>query len=209
MPLITLRIREHGFSLLEMAVVLAIIAVLSIGALTVLRAQSVRSQQVQTRDQLTETREALINFAIATKFLPCPARNDQGIADCTIPTVNGVRNGRLPWNTLGISSSDLWGNALYYKVTAAFTSPIPHPAPPIPAITLSTTGEVDIWDGAAQMNAPDSVAFAIWSSGEDQIDASAAAAAQRVEVAAFNDDFVTWVSRFVLIGRMLEAGAIP
>lgn len=120
--------KQYGFTLVEMAIVLAIIALLLGGLLPTLSAQRESQHISEMRKQMDEIQQALIGYAIIKGRLPCPA-------DGTIPTVPGVANGAgeekptcgtganggvLPWVTLGVSETDAWGRRLTYRVTPEF-----------------------------------------------------------------------------------------
>jgi len=67
------QIRANGFSLMELAVVLAIVTLLLGSMLTPLAAQREVAAASQTQKQLVEIRDALLGFGIANERLPCPA----------------------------------------------------------------------------------------------------------------------------------------
>ena len=125
LPLI--QFKQHGFSLVEMAVVLVILGFV-IGALLLpLQAQREGVFQAQTENRLEIARKALLGFAQTNGRLPCPA------------TVNGMESplngststiacskmvGYLPAVTLGLQptdengfSLDGWNNPIRYAVT--------------------------------------------------------------------------------------------
>lgn len=123
-----------GFTLVEIAVVLVIIALLSVFA-TGLTTQALNKQRRDT----TIARLALIDSALAlfvaqNQFLPCPAlgtlNGAAAVPDVRLgkEQVNALRagcnltnqqHGILPWVTLGIASADVqdgWGNMFTYRV---------------------------------------------------------------------------------------------
>ena len=63
----------RGFSLVEMAIVLAIIGLLLSGLLLTLGTQVDQRNASTTQSQLEAAREALLGFAIIYGRLPCPA----------------------------------------------------------------------------------------------------------------------------------------
>lgn len=184
-----------------MAIALAIIALLSAGAITALQAQNTRNRLLETRAQLSEAREALINFAAVTGALPCPDTNNDGDPDACPGTVT---RGRLPWRMLGLPSTDVWGQALHYAVHFDFTD-----APNLRLSSGSTLG-IESQDAAGaftDLANPANVALALWSSGADATPNPNGSTANNILAEAPNsDDVVIWLSRFVLLGRMLEAG---
>ncbi len=107
--------RSGGFSLVEMAIVLAIIALLMAGLLPTLSGQIEQSRRTETRKQLDEIQQALLGFAIINGRLPCPTTEanpsatlygQEPTTGCAgLPTSEGY----LPWKTLGVSETDAWG----------------------------------------------------------------------------------------------------
>ena len=120
----------HGFTLIEMAIVLIILTLVVGGALMPLNAQIEQRRRTETQKMLEEIKEALIGFAVANGRLPCPAiAASNGMEDpadaaggnaCTNP------NGFVPAVTLGIMpiddhgfAIDGWGSRIRYAVTQA------------------------------------------------------------------------------------------
>ncbi len=119
-----------GFTLIEMAMVLMIIALVLGGLLPTISAQIEQQRNAETRKQLVEIREAIISFAVAHNRLPCPADGtlNTGVEAVTgagtalvCSTINGnASSGVVPWAALGVSETDAWGRRFSYKVTSAF-----------------------------------------------------------------------------------------
>lgn len=76
-----LRRRLLGFTLTELAVVFAIIALLIGGAMMTLSAQVEQRNNDETLRRLNAAADAVIAFAIVNKRLPCPARYTVGPPD--------------------------------------------------------------------------------------------------------------------------------
>lgn len=106
---------QTGFTLVEMAIVLAIVALLMGGLLPVISSQIEQQHRSETRKQMDEIKEALIGYAIINGTLPCPttttdpANANYGIADTTC-SADAAADGYLPWKTLGVSETDAWGS---------------------------------------------------------------------------------------------------
>ncbi len=120
---------NHGFTLAELAIVLAIVGFLMGGLLPVLSAQLEGKQNADTQKTLSEVREALIgyaasHFATATNkpYLPCPDTDNDGLENRVVATGLCVaQQGNLPWATLGVGNADAWGNRFLYSVSNSFS----------------------------------------------------------------------------------------
>ena len=121
---LTPRHAASGFTLIELAVSMFIISLL-LGAVLVPLATQVEQRQIsETQKTLDDTKEALMGFALANGYLPCPDTTGDGISDpatstATCPNAEGF----LPWATLNIGQSDAWGNRLRYRISPEFSSP--------------------------------------------------------------------------------------
>jgi len=116
--------RHHaGFTLTELAVVLAIVAILLSSLMWTLSAQSEARARDETLRRLEQGKELLLSFAIVNGRLPCPARCSNSPA-CNLagdggdeqPAGGGVCTdgyaGYLPGRTLGFQPTDAAGYAL-------------------------------------------------------------------------------------------------
>lgn len=143
---------QRGFTLIELAIALAIVTLL-LGGLSVPLSKRITEQQyTQTQISIDTAIEALVGFALLNQRLPCPdistamTDNRDGIEDALTgaPTTcvigastsafdftlssdgNGASWGDLPWKTLGLSPpyhSDAWNNRLRYAVVTHFVMP--------------------------------------------------------------------------------------
>jgi prepilin-type N-terminal cleavage/methylation domain-containing protein len=131
---------SRGFSLVELAVVLVIVALLLGGMLMPLAGQQDMHSRRETTKALAVIQESLIGFALSNGRLPCPAvatlpaasggacpdGGAAGSAGCEATTGAGAMlacatvAGVLPWATLGLAETDAWGNRYSYRVTAAY-----------------------------------------------------------------------------------------
>jgi prepilin-type N-terminal cleavage/methylation domain-containing protein len=132
-------IRGRGFSLVELAVALAIVALLIAGALIPLSTQMDVRNVADTRRTMESIRDAIIGFAQANGRLPCPAAGTvpRGGTDAagrpagaeqlnptTLPppsTATCANSfGVVPWTTLGVPETDGWGRRFSYWVSPIF-----------------------------------------------------------------------------------------
>lgn len=194
----------RGFSLIELAISLAIIAIIMAIGFASLRTTSQQSSLRSTREKMAEINSAMQAFAQVNRRLPCPdvspdadadGIGDDGEEDACTSTRGGV-----PWKTLGLENAqDGWDRPIHYLATAAFLSS---------DFKLSSPGNIAISDGSNTLNTPSSVAFALWSEGPDRSNASSAETGNRILSgnSPLNDDLITWSSRFTLTGKVLDAG---
>ncbi|MBS1141298.1 MAG: ral secretion pathway protein [Proteobacteria bacterium] len=118
--------KQQGFTLVELAIVLVIIALLSGGLMMSLMAQQENIASAETQRRLNEARDALLGFAAANGRLPCPAapastgtEQPVGGGACT-----NAWDGFLPAITLGLTPTnetgyalDGWGNPIRYATS--------------------------------------------------------------------------------------------
>lgn len=138
-----------GFSLLEMAVVLAIVGLLLAGLLPSISSQLEQQRRSATRQQLDEIKEALYGYSIINKHLPCPASQVSGMEDRNLSSAAcNQRVGFLPAASLGLNGFDAWGRAFRYSATPVFTD-----ASSVFAIGSSADISIRNLDGSALSNA--------------------------------------------------------
>lgn len=127
----------HGFSLVEMAVVLVILGLLLSGLLMTLTSQQAAQKVLEAERAEQQIREALLGFAAIHGRLPCPA--DPALPDTNAnagveraPTAVGCTGGdagSLPWATLGLRQLDAWNWRYTYRVGPLFSRTVIARAP--------------------------------------------------------------------------------
>lgn len=115
---------QSGFSLVELAVVMMIVALLLTATMYTLSAQTEQRSLNDTARKLEEAKELLLSFALVNGRLPCPgvASGDEsggGLAACT-----SNYGGFLPARAIGFQPTDpagfaldAWGNRIRYAVS--------------------------------------------------------------------------------------------
>src|SRR5437763_8602675 len=140
------RAKHTGFTLVELAVVMMIVAFLLASLLYTLSAQTEQRNFEETRRRLEQARELVLSFAIVNGRLPCPARSasagvevrDVASGRCWDGTTEdyyggslagGATGGFLPAVTLGHPNVDAsgfaldpWGNRIRYAVAKSIAS---------------------------------------------------------------------------------------
>jgi len=117
------RTRQRGFTLVELALVVGIVAIL-LGGLLIPISRSIEQKAIATtQTNLELAQQALLGYALVNGSLPCPDPgtdpNTEGQASSADASgCSTISVGRLPWATLGIQGVDGWGNRLDYAVYA-------------------------------------------------------------------------------------------
>lgn len=231
----------RGFTLIEMAIAIFIIALL-LGSLLIPLATQVEQKQISdTQRSLEEIREALIGFALANSRLPCPDRTtgvgaNDGLEDVDganrcVGVAGGIATGNVPWSTLGVAPSDPWGNRFRYVINESFARgdmlfSLTTPGTNVRvcetaacAATLSTTAVAAILshgkNGYGAINSlgvqnptPATNLGEIENADTDRDVVSRVRSGSEHPDGEF-DDIVTWLSRYVLLNRMVMANKLP
>jgi prepilin-type N-terminal cleavage/methylation domain-containing protein len=122
--------KQGGFTLMELAVVLIILALLMGGAMMTLTAQMEQRSFDETQRRLQAARNALLAFALANGRLPCPAApNATGDESPAGGVCTNWYNGFLPARSIGFQPTDAQGygidaysNRIRYAVSSGVTA---------------------------------------------------------------------------------------
>jgi type II secretory pathway pseudopilin PulG len=222
------RNKAAGFSLIEIAVVMFIIVLLLGSVLIPLQTQVEQRQVSATEKTLDDIRQALLGFAVANGHLPCPDTNNDGAENVTsglcTTIVSNIAHGNLPWQTLGIADSDVWGHRFRYAVREQYARRAPSSV-----FSLSTTApNLRVCTTAACASTLTSSAVAVvLSHGKNSTTAAGSGSTDEMEnndsdrdfvsrvittadsAAGEFDDIVMWLPVYVLFNRMVSAGKLP
>ena len=229
----------RGFTLVELAVTLFIVALVLGSILVPLTTQVEQRKVSDTQKALDEIKEALMGFAIANGRLPCPAQSSTNGVEKAVCSAVVDRAGFIPWVTLGVSKLDAWGHVFRYSVTYTYASST--------KFDLTTSGAIDVQTryGGPTFPLANSVPAVVMSHGKNgygSVDdvgfvqetpgdwtvpthtdeyansTTAILFVSRVPQApgagpSTNggefDDIVVWISPNILFNRMVAAGKLP
>lgn len=234
----------RGFTLIEVAIAVFVITLLLGGILVPLATQVELRKISETQKALDETRDALLGFALANGYLPCPdkttsagigTQNDGQEDVLAGGTCVATGDGNLPWVTLGTASADIWGNRFRYRVHGSFAQ-----RSPASTFIMTTTSTLQVCTTSActslltsSTDGPPAVLLSHGKNGLGARNATTNAAnpapagadelentdgdttfVSRAQSATGSgagefDDVVTWLSRNVLLNRMVAAGKLP
>lgn len=228
--------RSRGFSLVELAVVLVIFALLAGGLMMTLTTQQEIQRLSEVRRQLADIREALLGYVVVNGHLP-PAAKQALVSGTEGAGLSepGLEFGVLPWATLGLPETDPWGQRFTYRVDKEFIE-----APTAPALSgfklgKTGTGNITLKDGNS-VNIASNLPVIVISHGRNGLggygrDGKQRPGATNLEKANttglasgcsatkpcfFNqeqspnfDDELIWIPLPILMNRMVTAGRLP
>lgn len=223
---------DLGFTLVELAIVLIIVALLSGGMMMTVGSQINQRNYNDTQRQLQDIRDALLGYAAShpaldgKPHLPCPDTDGDGLENRAGSTCTNT-DGQLPWNDLAVGNQDAWGNRFRYHVESSF-------ARNDIGFTLSSTATLRVCEQAACTSTlTTQVPTIVVSHGRNGLGSITAGnvtnplpvSADETEntdgdrdfvshtpsPAGANefDDLVIWISPNILYNRLIAAGRLP
>ncbi|MCC7486833.1 MAG: prepilin-type N-terminal cleavage/methylation domain-containing protein [Burkholderiales bacterium] len=221
-----------GFTLIEMAVAVFVIAILLGSILVPLTAQVEQRRIADTQRILDEARDALIGFALVNGRLPRPAVSASNGAERAACATEADCTGFIPWAVLGTARLDAWGKMVRYSVTPAYanaafslttpgTKTIRTRLPPAFGLSdLVTAVPAVVFSHGQNNHGTSEAGTALPDNSGTNVDEDANAAAtttfiHRTQVTNTGatggefDDQVSWVPVTILANRMIAAGRLP
>ncbi|MBF0399035.1 MAG: DUF86 domain-containing protein [Desulfobacterales bacterium] len=105
-------IDKSGFSMVEIAIVMVIIGILTAGGMSMMRTLTERKMRNETIDYLNQCKDAITNYAIINGTLPFAASTQNGTMTANTFT------GWLPYFDLRLKPTDSNGRVLKYVINA-------------------------------------------------------------------------------------------
>jgi len=206
--------RNHGFTLVEMAIVLVVLGLTASFLIAPLAMRFEASRRHATENMLDDITEALIGFALVHGRLPCPSIEADPLnpaygLEQTPPCSLNVP-GTLPWRTLGLPAHDSWAGRWHYRPDKNFVEG---------TISLSTlpSGQIQIkdHDGNLVSTSDSRVVAVVFSTGPnrraDGLNAAYSPASPLFEAGeptpAF-DDLLRWIGHPLFIARLARSGRL-
>ncbi|MDQ3564290.1 MAG: type II secretion system GspH family protein [Pseudomonadota bacterium] len=229
-------LKQGGFTLIEIAIAVVVIALLLGSLLGPLSVRIEQADRQETQALLDEIKEALYGFAVTHGRLPCPDTDGDGHEDrggspnysCSTPF------DFLPSADLGVARTDAWGRRFQYGVTPDFADEDPETVGPGGCVATSTTTTIAlcsvgigcIKDSAAavECNVGNGIPAVVISYGAngglaptsaDEIenqppsDVNFVSTGYRQNPENQFDDLVAWISPHILKNRLVAAGRLP
>jgi type II secretory pathway pseudopilin PulG len=216
-----------------------LMSVLMSTLLSPLTAQVEQRQVADTQSALVQISDALMGFALANGYLPCPDRStgagaNDGLEDLNPAATNcAVAEGNLPWATLGIAGTDAWGNFFRYRATSTFTDranpfkltnsgsiTVQCPAAACGTTTIYTNSAPAIVlshgrNGHGAINSVSRTANPAPTSADELANSDGNATFTSRLLSAIDaptgefDDQIVWLSTSVLLNKMITAQKLP
>jgi prepilin-type N-terminal cleavage/methylation domain-containing protein len=107
--------KNKGFTLIEIAIVMVVIGLLTGGGISILRVMTERKIRTENLDYLQKAKEAILSFADINGRLPRPDTGTDGREDAFATNQNCV--GLLPFMTLNIAPTDAYQRRVKYEIS--------------------------------------------------------------------------------------------
>ncbi|MEK7990979.1 MAG: type II secretion system protein [Thiotrichaceae bacterium] len=196
---------HHGFTLIEMAMVLLIVGLLTSSLLMPINAQLQLRRVSETEKKLSQIKQTIISYIVLGQTLPCPDTDSDGFENITASRCS-EREGDLAWRTLGLSSGQIdgWGHHFAYAIA---DGDYQNKTDSSKFITLDNlrkaTGLKIALDTGSDIE--DIALLVVYSLGEDGIAYNENANGDKTYkygdyIEGIYDDHLIWLSRYEMVG---------
>lgn len=189
-----------------------------------------------TERRLAAVQEALVGFAITAIVprLPCPDTDGDGLEDRAADGSCLQTEGALPWASLGLTREDAWGRPFRYAPDDAYAAAGGIPARPdtLTGFVVQDSAGVALTDRTPASppgpppNGPAAIVFSCGPNGRPDLENDNDGAANtdafctnpgtsdglytaNTRREGLFDDRLFWLSRNILLNRLVAAGAWP
>jgi len=112
-------VKLHGFTLVEMSIVLVIVGLLIGGGFSTFSAYTDNAKQSHTQGNLQVTKRAMLDYVLVNRHMPCPDTDDDGSENREADFSCTGAAGTVPFNDIGLGvgvTSDDWNNVFAYGI---------------------------------------------------------------------------------------------
>ncbi len=217
--------QQHGFTLIEVAIVLVIMGFILGGLFAPLSTQYENSRRSESNETLKQIVDALYGYALVNGRLPCPDSNGNGQENLSGNNCAAL-GGSLPWTTLANGQNDAWGQNFGYRIAADFADTVDGTGcgtiTPGVSFELCSTGNITILDQSGGNLVAQNIPAVIFSTGKNWASSTSADEIENTDgdavfvskiysnvAGAEFDDLIVWIAPTILKTRMVDAGRLP
>ncbi|MEO0348284.1 MAG: type II secretion system protein, partial [Pseudomonadota bacterium] len=177
-----------GFSLLELAIVLVVVAIIATIMIDIVRLNHQATDVAKaTREKMAIIEQAMSQFVFEQQRLPCPSTVELAISDnnfgweqrdgsfncnpgnANMPTTAGISAGAVPFKTLGLDqkySYDQWGKRLVYVVPLSCAKSSSEDASSFNSVCGSAGHLLEVQGAHSGSNLESNAAYVLLSAGK-------------------------------------------
>jgi prepilin-type N-terminal cleavage/methylation domain-containing protein len=108
--------KNSGFTLIEIAIVMVVIGLLTGGGISIMRVMTERKVRNENSEYLQQAKEAILSFAEINGRLPWPDTDNNGTGTDNPCALNSTCTGFLPFADLNIAPNDAYQRAVKYEI---------------------------------------------------------------------------------------------
>lgn len=109
--------KNSGFTLIEIAIVMVVIGLLTGGGISIMRVMTERKARNENMEYLQQAKEAILSYAEITGALPWPDTDADGTGTDNPCALNAPCAGFLPFTDLNIAPHDVYQRSVRYEIS--------------------------------------------------------------------------------------------